>query len=184
MSKSQVEIVQNAERLAANLQAGPVVTKNALLSVVATFMSDPAGDLDRLRRTMTLLEKGSGGHLKRGGGFGDQVRMVIREVGRVLDRGEWQPVELKSLFGWTARLLQVRQAPRKEKEWEPRGAGPDHRSMRPSGRPSRPDRRLSAVDPKEPSPQPTKPLGALSGKNLDALKALSDKLSKPKGEKP
>jgi hypothetical protein len=181
MSKSQVEIVKNADRLAANLQAGPAVTKNALLSVVATFLSDPSGDVARLRRTMTLLEKGSGGHLKRGGGFGDQVRLVIREVGRVLDREEWQPEELKSLFGWTARLLQVRQAPRTPGGREPQGQRPNRGAPHP-GRPPRPPRDPRPSE-KQPPPQPTKPFKAVSGKNLEALKALGEKLSKPEGEK-
>jgi len=177
MSKSQVEIVQSAERLAARLQAGPQVSKNALLSVVGTFMSDPTGDLERLRRTMTLLEKGSGGHLKRGAGFGEQVRLVIREVSQVLRRGKWQAADLKSLFGWTARLLLVRQAPRVQEGRGPQGPRPS--------RPPRPlrDQRTSSERPKEMPPQPTKPLGTLSGKNLDALKALGEKLSKPDGEK-
>jgi hypothetical protein len=169
MRKSQVEIVENAERLAANLQAGPQVTKNALLSVISTFVSDPAGDLQRLRRTLTLLETGSGGHLKRGSGYGDQVRLVIREVGRLLDRGEWQPNELKSLFGWAARLLQVRQASGVQAQEDrriPRSSRTDSRS----GHSPRPGR-------EKPPAQPAQPFRGLSGKNLEALKALGKKLS-------
>jgi hypothetical protein len=182
MSKSQVEIVQNAGRLASDLQGGTTVNKNALLSVVATFMSDPAGDIPRLRRTLILLKAGSGGHLKRGGGFGEQVHLVIQEVDRLLDRGEWEPKDLKSLFGWTARLLQVRQGNRAPEREDSRPARDDRRDSRP-GRPSDPPRRPSSgrVEKKAPAP-PTAPFRAVNSKNLDVLKALSKKLSDPNGE--
>ncbi len=175
MSKSQVEIVQNAQRLAADLQAGPSVTKNALLSVVATFMSDPAGDLERLGRTLKLLENGSGGHLKRGGGFGEQVHLVIREVNLLLARNEWQPKELKSLFGWTARLLQVRQGNRSPGREESRTTRNDRQGPR-QGRSRNQEKR-------PPSPPVKKTFQGVSGKNLDVLKAFGKKLSDPEGEK-
>ncbi len=187
MQKSQVEIVQNAERLALNLQAGPtpVKSKNAFLAVVATFMSDPSGDLPRLRRTLDLLEKGSGGHLKRGGGFGDQVRVVIREVGRLLDGDEWEAAELKSLFGWTARLLLIRQDRRTEKGSESRAPRPDRQDTRQGRPPQHPrDRRppLPGREEKRPAPPPPQKLGAMSGKNLASLAELKKKLSGPDGE--
>jgi hypothetical protein len=182
MSKSQVEIVENAERLASNLQAGPQVTKNALLSVVATFMSDPAGDLKRLRRTLDLLEKGSGGHLKRGGGYGEQVHLVIQEVGRLLKREEWQPNELKSLFGWTARLLQVRQAPRNESGEDRQTRRPGHQDSRPGRSPQTPRVPRPPASIREEKKPSDKPFRAISGKNEEALKALREKLSGPKGE--
>ena len=159
--KSQVEIVENAGRLAADLQASGVKSKNALLSVVATFISDPSGDIKRLRRMMTLLKDGSGGHLKRGAGFGDQARAVIREVGTLLDRGDWQPNELKSLFGWTARLLQVRQAPRREAPQGPRSQTPNRQDTYRPGRPPRGPRQAPET---KPAPQPLTPApGALKG---------------------
>jgi len=160
MSKSQVEIVNNASLLATDLQGAEVESKSAFLSIVGSFMSDPTGDIKRLRHMMTLLDKGSGGHLDRGAGFGEQARAVIREVGRLLDRGEWQPDELKSVFGWTARLLQVRLPPRRKGPPEPSGGqAPHHQGKR----------------------QPTKPLGGLSGKNLDVLKSIQP--PKPDDEK-
>jgi hypothetical protein len=71
------------------------------------------------------------------------VRLVIREVGHLLDREEWHPKELKSLFGWTARLLLVRQEPRAQQESEPRTAPPDRQRPR-QDRPL-PDRPLPAA---------------------------------------
>lgn len=173
MQKSQVEIVQNAQRLAANLQAGatPVKSKNAFLSVVATFMSDPSGDLSQLRQMLSLLERGSGGHLKRGGGFGDQVRMVIGEVGRLLDQGEWESADLRSLFGWTARLLQVRgsldrgadaRADLAERKLPSRSREPFSKKKEPDTR-AQPVRGLS--------------FGAFKASGLDALQQLKEKLS-------
>lgn len=171
MSKSQVEIVQNAQRLAADLQAGPAVSKNAFLSVVATFLSDPVGDLPRLRRTMELLEQGNGGHLKRGGGFGAQVRVVIREVGRLLKRGEWKPDELKSLFGWTARLLLVRQETRGQT-----GLQQDRKDAPTHQRP-REERKRPA--------QPGPSLGELGGgKNRSVLEQMRAKLAGSEKKEP
>jgi hypothetical protein len=181
MAKSQVEIVQNAQLLASTLQGGADrFSKNAFLSVVATFVNDPAGDLERLRRMLALLEKGSGGHLKRGGGFGDQVRIVIQEVGRLLDRNEWQPGELKSLFGWTARLVQVQQ-----ENGEPNEEARESREHR-QGRPSHPfrDRQTPVSDRREKkSPiSPAQPFRGVSSKNLDVLNAWKKKLSDPEGK--
>jgi hypothetical protein len=181
MSKSQVEIVENAGRLAADLQGSGVESKNAFLSVVATFISDPSGDVKRLRRMMTLLKDGSGGHLNRGSGFGDQARAVIREVGSLLDRGEWQPEELKSLFGWTARLLQVKQAPGRDIREDPRGQVSNRPDPRRPSRPLRPPRGPHPTTEKESARQPAKPLGGLSGKNLDVLKSI--KPPKPDDDK-
>ena len=183
MSKSQVEIVENAGRLATDLQGAGVESKSAFLSIVASFLSDPSGDVNRLRRMMTLLKGGSGGHLNRGSGFGDQARAVIREVGSLLDRGEWQPEELKSLFGWTARLLQVRQAPRREVPEGPRGQTRHPQDPRRPGRPPRAAREPHSVSEKKPVRQPPKRLGGLSGKSLDALKSFGAKLPKTEDEK-
>jgi hypothetical protein len=184
MTKSQIEIVQNAQLLAADLGAPPgEVSKNALLSVVATFISDPTADVVRLRKTLDLLEQGSGGHLKRGGGFGEQVHRVIAEVGRILAEGEWQPDELKSLFGWTARLLQVRREARTDGTRETQTQTPgrqDSRQPRPSDRDRRPPPDRSG---KKPATSAAPVFRGANAKNLEVLKALSKKLSDPKEEK-
>ncbi len=107
MSLSQTEIVQRAERLATEL-VGMGVEKNALLSVVADFMSDPRGDVERLRRMLKLLKDGSGGHLKRSASYVQQIKALAEGLQETLDDQGLSPVDLKSLFGWTARLLLVR----------------------------------------------------------------------------
>jgi len=181
MMKSQIEIVQNAQRLAADLGAPPSpVSKNALQSVVATFISDPTGDLARLRRTLDLLAEGSGGHLKRGDGYGEQVRRVIEMIRRVVYQGEWEPEELKSLFGWTARLLQVRRGARTEEARETRSQSPgrqDTGQPRSSGRDRRPSPDRGEKKPATPG---APVLRGANAKNLEVLKALSKKLSDPK----
>lgn len=172
MSRSQREIVENASRLARDLQAGPVVGKNAFLAVVGTFLSDPAGEVPRLRRIMTLVVTGSGGHLKRGNGFGDQVRLVVQTVGELLARGEWEPDELKSLFGWAARLLQVQQQPQQEAD---RNAGRTPGPRQGRGREEKLKHSRPSADPA---------FRAAHGKNLEVLKALSAKLSPSDRKKP
>lgn len=103
---SQIEILRLAEELAAALQQQPenAVKRNTFLSLVADFQSHP--DPDRLRRTLELLLKGSGGHLARGGNYEEQVVVATREISRVLRRGDLSVDEYRSLFGWTARLLE------------------------------------------------------------------------------
>lgn len=109
MSLSQTAIVQRAEQLAGALAGGRTrVEKNVLLSVVADFMSDPRADLDRLRRTLKLLGEGSGGHLKRSTSYAQQIEAVVDGLGEVLADSSLSLNDLKSLFGWTARLLLVR----------------------------------------------------------------------------
>lgn len=173
MALSQVEILKKAEPLASNLAAGAAsVKKNAFLAVVADFMNNPNPDLKTLSRTLELLKQGSGGHLKRGGGFGDQVRAVVEELSRLLREEDLQPADYKSLFGWTARLLAVRQSSQgarnvtrsREEPLPQRGTGPS------GGRPQKP--------PKPPRPQASSSLQAVGGKSLDALKSLKDRLAK------
>jgi hypothetical protein len=108
MAVTQTEILKKAEQLASTLAGGTTkVGKNVLLSIVADFMSSPHPDRERLRRTLQLLQEGNGGHTKRGGGYGDQIRAAVREVAKELG-ADTSDEELKSLFGWTARLLLVR----------------------------------------------------------------------------
>jgi len=108
MTATQSEIMEKAERLASNLVGGSTkVGKNVLLSIVADFMSSPHPDRERLRRTLELIQKGSGGHTKRAGGYGEQVKVAVDEITEAL-RENLSDDELKSLFGWTARLLLVR----------------------------------------------------------------------------
>jgi hypothetical protein len=164
MSLPQTEIVQRAERLATELTGGPVrVEKNVLLSVVADFLSDPRADVERLRKTLRLLKEGSGGHLERSGSYAQQVKAVANGLGETLADHDLSPDDLKSLFGWTARLLLVR------------GVGEERRPV-----PASTDQRGRAPGPKtQPRPEPAKRgLGSLGKKSLSALEKLRADLEK------
>ena len=158
MSLSQTQIVERAERLATELGGGSVrVEKNVLLSVVADFLSDPRGDVERLRRTLDLLKQGSGGHLQRTGSYARQVEAVAEGLRHTLDDRDLSPTDLKSLFGWTARLLLVR------------------------GEREEPARRQDAAP--HPRPRPQEPakktaLGGINKKGLSALEKLREDLEK------
>lgn len=167
MALSQLEILARAERLAGSLAGGPTrVEKNVLLSVVADFMSDPRPDLDRLRRTLQLIEQGSGGHLLRSDSYRDQVRAVARELGETLSELDLDSAGWKSLFGWTARLLLVRGAPAPSRPLPPDGLnGPGSKRSEPAA--------------KRPFTKPG-PAGRLSGigsKSLSTLEQLKRKLA-------
>ncbi len=109
MPLRQTQILERAERLASALAGGATrVERNVLLAVVGDFMADRRADPERLRRTLRLLRTGSGGHLKRGGSYARQIEAVTAELERVLATETIEPIDLKSLFGWTARLLLVR----------------------------------------------------------------------------
>lgn len=111
MAEQSADIVEKAERLALSLTSGPnPVKRNVLLGITSSFLTDPKPDQERLRRTVALIAKGSGGHLKRGGGYGEQVKAAAVEIARVLEEG-LSDAELQSLLGWTARLLLVRRSP-------------------------------------------------------------------------
>jgi hypothetical protein len=166
MPATQPQILERAERLASNLVGGSTkVGKNVLLSIVADFMSARDPDRDHLRTMLRLIQDGSGGHIKRGDGYGDQVRLAVREISETLQE-EFTDEELKSIFGWTARLLLVRREhfPRKT-EVKPRG---EARGPRPTSHPSQGPERI----------------GPLDSKSLSALEKLRQQLqNKEKGGK-
>lgn len=126
---------------------------NLLLSVVADFQT--TGDLDRLRRTLTLLQAGNGGHLERGKTYVEQMNTVIAELEALLAEGR-SAAELKSLFGWTARLLVARQG---------QGGGEGRAEARTVAKKREPEKRERSTGPGR--------LG-LGGKNLDVLQRLKD----------
>lgn len=165
MGKSPADIVEKAERLASSLTAGPVVVgKNVLLGLTADFLSEPRPDRGRLRTTIKLISEGNGGHLKRGGGYGDQVRTAAIELRRVLEEKDWSDLELKSLLGWTARLLLVRRTP-----GEPPGGGKS--------------RAVSAPAREEPPPEPPKPVQKNVLRNV-LLKLAQGSATAFRGDKP
>ncbi len=132
MPRTLLEIVERARLLAADLAHSETpVEKNVLRSLVADFTAVP--DPSRLRQMLDLVLTGSGGHLLRGQGYGDQVRMAAREILRVLGEG-WEATECRTLFGWTARLLLVaRQATESNEEArEPKRPAQNHQRSRQS----------------------------------------------------
>jgi hypothetical protein len=172
MALSQTEILDRVERLASTLAGGATrVEKNVLLAVVADFMTDRQPDLAKLRRTLSLLADGSGGHLKRGGGYAGQIKTVVAALDDLLDAEPLESDEYKSLFGWTARLLLVRGL-----SPPPKGAGS---SAPPATRERRP-----ASAPKPPT-RPAQQLGSIDQKGLSALQKLKQEIEKrEKNDKP
>jgi hypothetical protein len=163
MRLTQTAIVQRAEGLASVLTGGPTrVEKNVLLSVVADFMSDPRADLERLRKTLKLLAEGSGGHLKRSTAYAQQIEAVAGGLRDTLADSSLSIDDLKSLLGWTARLLLVRE------DTGPANAGAGER---PSG--GSPGRRS------DPPREPVKRgLGTIGSKGLSALEKLKQDLER------
>ncbi len=159
---SQVAIVERANELAEDLCSGPVpVERNTLLSVVADFLSDPKAPTERLERTLTLLASGSGGHLNRSKGFKAQATEVIRVVGQLLRSKDYAPESLRSLLGWTARLLLVRRPAKPGRRGEIGGGRPTPQSF-PGPRPTKPlpkppTRSVPATRPPDVAPVPTGP---------------------------
>jgi hypothetical protein len=164
MSEPNVDIVKRAEQLALTLTAGSApVGRNVFLGIVSDFQSAPRPDRDRLSDIVRLVQQGSGGHLKRGGGYGEQVKTAAVEISRVLEE-DLSDQDLQSLFGWTARLLLVRREARPEGRQEARpGASPQ------KGKESR------SVKPRE--DKSAARMGSLDQKSLSTLEMLKQKLS-------
>ena len=160
MALPTTEILKKAEHLAARLNSGPApVKKNVLLGLVSDFMNEPEPDIRRLRKLLEMIEQGSGGHIRRGAGYGDQLRSAVREIRRVLDEGGLDGKDFKSLFGWTARLLLVRSAPRAA-----------HSTTQ-----AKEDRR-SGPGPRPTSPPASTKFGSLSGQGKSALEKLKQQI--------
>lgn len=168
MALPTIEIMKKAEHLAARLNSGPSpVKKNVLLGLVADFMNEPEPDVQRLRHLLELIEQGSGGHIRRGAGYGEQLRAAVREIRKALDERGLDGKDFKSLFGWTARLLLVRSAPR------------ETRSQPGSNRPS-------PVQPRPPERREPPPgrFGSVNTKGMSDLEKLRQKIQdKEKGGK-
>ena len=165
MPKSQVDILAEAEKLALRLSRPVEVKKNVLLSLVADFMSSPRPDRARLRQTLELIGAGSGGHLLRAGGYGEQVQAAVEVLLPVLAEAGWDDAETKSLFGWTARLLQAK---------------PDSVPVAAASSPPR-DRQPSRRPPLSP-PSAPKPFGGLKAEGRSALEEMKRKLKEKEEE--
>ena len=151
-SPSQLPFVKRAEELASQLQG---VERNVFLAIVADFLTDPRSETSSLARMLDLLKRGSGNHLNRSGAFSEQARVVVQRLPSILKDSELSTAELRTVLGWTSRLLQVRSGKSEE----------GHRdSQRPTGnhqkkqspvyqqRPTKPLRPVSRSAPPPPAP--------------------------------
>jgi hypothetical protein len=98
-------MVRQAELLAGRLTERPeaAVGRNVFRALVAEFRAAP--DLERFRRLVQLAGKGSGRHKQRTHGYGDQLSQACEVLSAFVAKTRLELVELKSVFGWTARLL-------------------------------------------------------------------------------
>lgn len=165
------KILHRAERLASSLAGGHIrVERNTLLAVVADFMTDPKPDLGKLRRTLDFLAGGSGGHLKRGGSYAAQIKALAAELLTLLDAETLETEDYRSLFGWAARLLLVRdlgEPPLTE------GASLGHSAVSDSAATARTrkENRRATTTPAQP-----KKLGGVGERGLGALQQLKQRL--------
>lgn len=173
MAIPTIEILKKAEHLASRLNSGPApVKKNVLLGLVSDFMNEPEPDVRRLRRLLEMIEQGSGGHIRRGAGYGEQLRSAVREIRRVLDEGGLDGKDFKSLFGWTARLLLVRRENARPGPREHPSGGGGAQQPQTSRRPGPP-----RAEEHRPAPAPNSgKLSAVSTKGLSALEKMRREL--------
>jgi hypothetical protein len=173
LAERQIEILNRAQQLASSLASGSVVVqRNVFLSLVADFMGEPEPDINRLQRMLNLIQQGSGGHLKRGGGYGQQLRAATEELARLLSERDFSPVELKSVFGWTGRLLLIRNL----------SSGAPVVRKSDSHLPSRkPGEGSAAHVSRSGSPGQGSALGGVGGAGLEALLKLRDRLKEQEG---
>jgi hypothetical protein len=151
--------------LADELRTAPSpVQRNVFLSLVAGFLAD--GDAGRLHRLLQVLgdeRSASAAHFQRSGRWGEQLRHARDVLARFLATAEADPRRLQSLFGWTARILEIRATFSDRRRGAPAsGRGPSGASRR---------RRAGAAGSVERKPRPAGRLG-LGGKSLDALERL------------
>ncbi len=164
MATSQIELVDRARGLADRLAAArPPVKANTLRTLVADFMSSPAPDRSGLLKMLRLLKQGSGGHLERSGNFPDQAQAAIEVLDPFLEESTLEPRELKTLLGWTARLLLVRG----EKRRSPMASAGRPKAPRPKRKPKEEERTFRPPDEK---------LSAVNGSAFAALARMKAKL--------
>jgi hypothetical protein len=168
---SQIDLVQTAEALAERLRSPVRVTRSAFSKLVATFRQE--GDRQALHALVRSVASGRGGGRERGTGYSDQIDHAS---GVLLDfLGRQQALsdrELQSVFGWTARLIEIAD----ELHSEPRGGAKGAGQARHGRQERRPKRGSEPPTPRAPGPAGRK-LGGLGGKSLEVLKALRQKTS-------
>ncbi|MFY9823118.1 MAG: hypothetical protein WAM82_17175 [Thermoanaerobaculia bacterium] len=123
--------------------------------IVADFLTDPRSEPARLLKMLDLLGKGSGDQLKRSEAFGEQAEKVARQLPAILRDSSFSSVELRTVLGWTSRLLQVRSG--KYVDGPKRSKTPHSHGLpnRPPGnhlRPTKPQRPVSQSAPLRPAP--------------------------------
>jgi hypothetical protein len=149
---SQLPFVKRAEVLASRLQG---VERNVFLSIVADFLTDPRSEPSRLERMLDLLNKGSGNHLNRSGSFGEQAHTVVQQLPSILKDPDLSSAELRTVLGWTSRLLQVRSGKSGEVQGDsphPPGTRPQKQPSVYQPRPTKPPRPVSRAAPPPPAP--------------------------------
>jgi hypothetical protein len=157
-SQSQLPFVTRAEALASLLKS---VERNVFLSIVADFLTDPRSEPAHLMRMLELLGKGSGNQLKRSGTFGDQALVVVQHLPSILNDENLSPAVLRSILGWTSRLLKVRSGKNGEDDRRPPGllGGGGLQPRRPANqmRPTKPLRPVSHPTPPPAQAGPSAP---------------------------
>lgn len=167
---SQADLVRRARALAdeLSLRSEHAVGRGIFRALLADFEAN--SDQDVLHRMVELLLKGSGGHLERTGGYGEQAETAANAILAELRSGDLSPGEYRTLFAWTARLL-----PTKPRKASPK-TGPRQEGTR------RPPRRTPTPAP-APPPKVVSPsrLSPFDEKSRAALESLLPKSGEPDG---
>ena len=129
---SRAEIVEEAIRLSELLCTDWVqVKRSTWLSVLAEFMGTTHRGLSDLRGQLfgllDALLAGKGGHLDRGENYAKQIRQTNNILRRVFADHDWDLTAFRQLFGWTARMLHVKERPADPRDPEPRNWPPKSR---------------------------------------------------------
>lgn len=171
MSRSAGALIEDAHALADELWSRGGVKRSTFGALLARFRTD--GDREQLTRLLRELRTGSGGHIRRGRGFGDQVDAAAAVLESFLARSRHTSAELQTIFGWAGRDLLVFEASKK-----PRG---DRRS--PTASRGRQDRsaaqtRGQASEPTPAEEAPPEKIGGLKGSAMAALLEVKGRLPK------
>ncbi|CAM2070116.1 hypothetical protein SCOR_32375 [Sulfidibacter corallicola] len=146
MTMSRPALVREAAQLAERLHSrDTLVSRNLLLSIVSEFVAsggeDVAEEKAKLIKTLILVGKGVGGHLDRSTRFRNQYSLAVKVLVEVLNRDDLEYQDLCRLFGWTGRMLLVRDKLRRDQE----SSGGTHTvRKRP---PSKPEVRATQIKP-------------------------------------
>jgi len=158
------DVLPEARRLAELL---PGIKRSSLSMVVSDFDGDP----ERLRLLLQLIAQGSGGHTERGDGYGDQLKILAEVLPGFLADCPLPVEALPGLFGWTGRLLKIRETPMESGSAGGGSGGGRKRSSSPGSGPGRGAPRRTEK-PGSGKAEARSWSGSLGGKNLAELKKL------------